>query len=1143
MLAGILRRAASVGGLASPAPRASLADDGEGADEAGEEAPLSGPLQAFNHTGRPLSGPYALPPDRGSDGPSGAYDRPDTPDSVASDSSGRGASSTGMGRAVNAPPARFGLALPPSDHAFWRTPDAPQQALSVLASVERERAAAQVAQRALTSAAEFLTKKNAKLKADLTAAKAQLEALGGGAAGGAEAAAASRRASARDGEAEQQRQQQQHASERAVDSQALGAAQAEVKALRRRVAGLEDALSDSERRHARALRAAQEAGQASASTPAGRGTPGRPGSAPGHMAGSTPGGAAGGRPPSGFVADDVITAGLRDELADANDRIDELEARLEDAAATARAGADAADAAIAAERAKTQAALAALAAASGGSATPSGQVAALRAECEQLRNQAAAAQAKCDQLQRRLRGGDVAVRAERVAAQLEATREAEAQVEALQAELARVKGELSFTSSPSAPSAPQAGDQEEQQRVIDALRAELAATQAALARSRSAARSEVSASSPREVSDLHGAVAAARATAEDASRRCAAAETALRRERATAAEAVSAERTARLAAEAALRRGANSSVALGAPTAAAFTALKQRLDAAEASLVEVTRERDAALTELSNASLAEVERLQSEIDDDLASSREAQSLRGRVEALTQQLREAQAVAAQAQERAAAAERSLEVQAGRMLASQAESSSSATEEAVSLRAALERERAMSRETEEAMLAEAQAQAQTAAALTSQLEVATAALLDTQAALAREQELRAQAEAEAAAGQAAATVPQVHEEDMRQLHAAVQACDAQRQQLLRLEAEFTELHGAFHDLASRLRQAEAAHAELLAAATAREAALQADVTSLAEEAEAAHVHAAAVDSRAAEVQAALEETLEQLAMTRQALTEKPPPGAEAAAVMAARESARASERARYEKQVSQRLEAAHAQWQAERAALQKAAARVDALAEEVVRERAAAEEARAEAAALRRRVAQAARDGSDSEAEEEDSFADAVDHARAAGNPQDVAAVSLAAEEAAALRSALASIAAQRATAEVQAAQAAQRASEAEGVILDLRHELQDRQQALDELRARHDALATAAAAAPAEHDVGGVGPSRSEGGSQTDDAGVVSFLTHDDLDGQPEEGEPDAALAAFELAADALQQRMRRACSLPVREWGAATRVM
>ena len=1142
MLAGILRRAASVGGLASPAPRASLADDGAGADEAGEEAPLSGPVQAFNHTGRPLSGPYALPPDRGSDGPSGAYDRPDTPDSVASDSSGRGASSTGMGRSANAPPARFGLALPPSDHAFWRTPDAPQQALSVLASVERERAAAQVAQRALTSAAEFLTKKNAKLKADLTAAKAQLEALGGGAAGGAEAAAASRRASARDGEAEQQRQLQQHASERAVDSQALGAAQAEVKALRRRVAGLEDALSDSERRHARALKAAQEAGQASASTPAGRGTPARPGSAPGHMAGSTPGGAAGGRPPSGFVADDVITAGLRDELADANDRIDELEARLEDAAATARAGADAADAAIAAERAKTQAALAALAAASGGSATPSGQVAALRAECEQLRNQAAAAQAKCDQLQRRLRGGDVAVRAERVAAQLEATREAEAQVEALQAELARVKGELSFTSSPSSPSAPQAGDQEEQQRFIDALRAELAATQAALARSRSAARSEASASSPREVSDLHGAVAAARATAEDASRRCAAAETALRRERATAAEAVSAERTARLAAEAALRRGANSSVALGAPTAAAFTALKQRLDAAEGSLVEVTRERDAALTELSNASLAEVERLQSEIDDDLASSREAQSLRGRVEALTQQLREAQAVAAQAQERAAAAERSLEVQAGRMLASQAESSSFAAEEAVSLRAALERERAMSRETEEAMLAEAQAQAQTAAALTSQLEVATATLLDTQGALAREQELRAQAEA--AAGQAAATVPpQVHEEDMRQLHAAVQACDAQRQQLLRLEAELTELHGAFHDLASRLRQAEAAHAELLAAATAREAALQADVTSLAEEAEAAHVHAAAVDSRAAEVQAALEETLEQLAMTRQALTEKPPPGAEAAAVMAARESARASERARYEKQVSQRLEAAHAQWQAERAALQKAAASVDALAEEVVRERAAAEEARAEAAALRRRVAQAARDGSDSEAEEEDSFADAVDHARAAGDSQDAAAVSFAAEEAAALRSALASIAAQRATAEVQAAQAAQRASEAEGVILDLRHELQDRQQALDELRARHDALATAAAAAPAEHDAGGVGPSRSEGGSQTDDGGVVSFLTHDDLDGQPEEGEPDAALAAFELAADALQQRMRRACSLPVREWGAATRVM
>ena len=1141
MLAGLIRRAASVGGLASPVPQHKFDDSADGDDV--EDAPLSGGVRAFAPDGRALAGPYAPPPDRGSDGlpPAGAYDRPDTPDSVASDSSARGASGPGLGRAALIPPARFGLALPPSDHAFWRTPDAPQQALSVLASVERERAAAQVAQRALTSAAEFLTKKNAKLKADLTAAKIQLEALNGGAVGGAEAAAASIRGS----EAEQQQLRQQHASERAVDSQAVVAAQAEVKALRRRVAGLEDALADSERRHAKALRAAQEAAQAgqASGTASARGTPARPGSAPGLVAGSTP--QAGVRTPNGFVADDVITAGLRDELADANDRIDELEARLEEAAATARAGADAADAAIAAERAKTQAALAALAASSrgDGGASPSGQVAALRAECEQLRSEAAAAQAKCDQLQRRLRGGGVAVRAERVAAQLEATREAEAQVEALRAELARVRGEQALvSSSPASPSAAQAGDLEEQQRVNDALRAELAATQAALARSRSAARSEGPASSPREVSDLQAAVAAARAAADDASRRCAAADAALRRERATAAEAVSTERTARLAAEAALRRGTNSSAALGAPTAAAFTALKQRLDAAEASLAEVTRERDAALTELSNASLAEVERLQSEIDDDLASSREAQSLRGRVEALTQQLREAQAVAAQAQERAVEAERSLETHA---MASHAESSSSskAAEEVVSLRAALERERAMSRETEEAMLAEAQAQAQTAAALTSQLEVATATLLDAQAALAREQQLRAQAEA--AAVQPSPPAPQVPEADLQQLHAAVQACDAQRQQLLRLEAEFTQLHEAFLELSRRLRQAEAAHAELLADATDREAALQADVTSLAEEAEAAHVHAAAVDSRAAEVQAALEETLEQLAMTRQALTEKPPPGAEAAAVMAARESARASERARYEKQVSQRLEAAHAQWQAERIALQKAAASADALAEEVVRERAAAEEARAEAAALRRKMTQASRDSIDSGGADADdaSFADAVDHAR--GDPgrgdstQDAAAASLAAEEADALRSALASIASQRATAEVQAAQAAQRASEAEEVILELRQQLEDRQEALEALRARHDALATAAAA-PAEQEA--LPPGEGESHSES----AVSFLTHEDLDGgQPDDegpGEPDAALVAFELAADALQQRMRRAIALPVRDWAAATRV-
>jgi hypothetical protein len=1142
MLAGFIRRAASVGVLASPTQPSSTFDDSADGDDA-EEAPLPGGVRAFARDGRALDGhSYALP-DRGSDRlpPTGANDRPDTPDSVASDSSGRGASATGLGSAANIPPARFGLALPPSDHAFWRTPDAPQQALSVLASVERERAAAQVAQRALTSAAEFLTKKNAKLKADLTAAKIQLQALNGGAAGGAEAAVASRRAS----EAEQQQLRQQHASERAVDSQAVVAAQAEVKALRRRVAGLEDALSDSERRHAKALRAAQEAAQASQASglASASGTPARPGSAPGLVAGGTP--QAGVRMPSGFMADDVITAGLRDELADANDRIDELEARLEDAAATARAGADAADAAIAAERAKTQAALAALAAASRGEggASPSGQVAALRAECEQLRGQAAAAQAKCDQLQRRLRGGDVAVRAERVAAQLEATREAEAQVEALRAELARARAEQTVSSSPASPSAAQAGDVEEQQRVIDALRAELAATQAALARSRSAARSEGPAPSPREVSDLQAAVAAARATADDASRRCAAAEAALRRERATAAEAVSAERTARLAAEATLRRGTNSSAALGAPTAAAFTALKQRLDAAEASLAEVTRERDAALTELSNASLAEVERLQSEIDDDLASSREAQSLRGRLEALTGQLREAQAVAAEAQERAVEAERSLEAHAQ---ASHGESGSSskAAEEAVSLRAALERERAVSRETEEAMLAEAQAQAQTAAALTSQLEVATAALLDAQAALAREKELRV--EAEAAAVEPAPAAPTVPEADLQQLHAAVQACDAQRQQLLRLEAEFTQLHEAFLELSRRLHQAEAAHAELLAEATAREAALQADVTSLAEEAEAAHVHASAVDSRAAEVQAALEETLEQLAMTRQALAEKPPPGAEAAAVMAARESARASERARYEKQVSQRLEAAHAQWQAERTALQKAAAGADALAEEVVRERAAAEEARAEAAALRRKWAQAARDSSDSDADDDDaSFADAVDHERGAdaglGNTPDAGAASLAAEEAAALRSALASIASQRATAEVQAAQAAQRASQAEAVILELRQQLDERQEALEALRARHDNLATTTAA---EQEAGSASSSP---GEDTQAESAVSFLTHEDLDGgQPGDegaGEPDAALAAFELAAEALQQRMRRACSLPVREWAAATRVM
>ena len=503
------------------------------------------------------------------------------------------------------------------------------------------------------------------------------------------------------------------------------------------------------------------------------------------------------------------------------------------------------------------------------------------------------------------------------------------------------------------------------------------------------------------------------------------------------------------------------------------------------------------------------------------------------------------MAAQAQERAVEAERSLETHA---MASHAESGSSskAAEEAVSLRAALERERAMSRETEEAMLAEAQAQAQTAAALTSQLEVATAALLDAQAALAREQQLRAQAEATSV--QPAPPTPQVPEADLQQLHVAVQACDAQRQQLLSMEAEFTQLHEAFLELSRRLRQAEAAHAELLADATAREAALQADVTSLAEEAEAAHVHAAAVDSRAAEVQAALEETLEQLAMTRQALAEKPPPGAEAAAVMAARESARASERARYEKQVSQRLEAAHAQWQAERIALQKAAASASALAEDVVRERAAAEEARAEAVALRRRMAQAARDSSDSSGSEadDDSFADAVDHARGdpgRGNAQDAAAASLAAEEAAALRSALASIASQRATAEVQAAQAAQRASDAEAVIVELRQQLEDRQEAMEALRARHDALATAAAA-PAEQEAGNASSSPDVGSSHAESA--VSFLTHEDLDGgQPGDegpGEPDAALAAFELAADALQKRMRRACSLPVREWAAATRL-
>jgi len=1046
------------------------------------------------------------------------------------------------------------LALPPASHAFWRQPDAPQQALSVLASVERERAAAQVAQRALTSAAEFLTKKNAKLKAELSAARQQLEGVNNGGAGSRRAVGSASpggggvgvhaNAGQAPGPTLGTAAAASGGGEHGGDTQALQAAQAEVRALRRRVAGLEDALADAETKQARAV--AQAAQRPQQAQPDVGGGAHRMAPSPGVQQRQTGG-------HQSVAGVDIVSQDLREELEEAYERIDELEARLEDAAAAASAGADAADAAIAAERAKTQAALSAWAAATG-----DGAAAAARAECDQLRSQLAASQAKAEQLQRRLRGGDVAVRAERVAAQLEAVRDAEAQVEALRAELASVKASAAVGAmSPSV-------KVQEQERTIDELRAQLATAQAALA----SHDARVAQQRQSDVDDqsMGSALQAARTAAEDASRRATAAEAALRRERAVAAETLSAERSARQAAEAALRRGAGGAAALGAPTAAAFTALKQRLDACEATLAEVTRQRDAAQAELANVSLAEVERLQTEIEDDLAASREAETLRSRVDALTQQLQRVQESSAAAEERAMAAEQEVEELRSTMssettaaTASAASSSAlaAAEEEARVLRAALDREKARARETEEALLAEAQAQAQTASAMTAQLEVATAALLEAQAALTREKQNARAEVAEANSGMALAVDVEAH---VRQFQAALQAVEPHVLVLRRVKTECVELHDAFEALAARLRTAENAHAEFQAAAAAREAALEADVSSLAEEAEAAHAHAAAVDARAEEAQSALSEALSQLAVTRQALSGKPPPGADAAAIMAAREATRASERARYEKQLSQRLQMADDKWQAERAALAQAAASADALAAEVVSARAAAEEARVEAAALRQEldaVQATLRTRGNTSIHEDDTITAVVDasqHDTHYGNGSAVGAQATPppgdTEEVVALRAALAAIASQRAAAEAQAQAAEQRAAQAasaaevqQKLCEELRVQLEQSRSAMEsfcnqygvfvEERERDAALAAAEKLAAAA----AVDVSEVEGNNGGDN----EFLTHDDLQdatGADTSNGDDAALAEFVRAADALKLRMTHAASVPVSQWGA-----
>jgi hypothetical protein len=561
-----------------------------------------------------------------------------------------------------------------------------------------------------------------------------------------------------------------------------------------------------------------------------------------------------------------------------------------------------------------------------------------------------------------------------------------------------------------------------------------------------------------------------------------------------------------------------------------------------------------------------VERLQTEIEDDLAASREAETLRARVDALTQQLQRVQESSAAAEERAMAAEQEIEGLRSTMssestaaTASAASSSSlaAAEEEARVLRAALDREKARARETEEALLAEAQAQAQTASAMTAQLEVATAALLEAQAALTREKQNARAEVAEANSGVALAVDVEAH---VRQFKAALQAVEPHVLVLRRVETECVELHDAFEALAVRLRTAENAHAEFQAAAAAREAALEADVSSLAEEAEAAHAHAAAVDARAEEAQSALSEALSQLAATRQALSGKPPPGADAAAIMAAREATRASERARYEKQLSQRLQMADDKWQAERAALAQAAASADALAAEVVSARAAAEEARVEAAALRQELdavkATLRTRGNTSIHEDDTAVVDSSQHDTHYGNGSAVAAQATPpplppgdTEEIAALRAALAAIASQRAAAEAQAqaaeqraAQAASAAEEQQKLCEELRVQLEQSRSAMEsfcnqygvfvEERERDAALAAAEKLAAAA----AVDVSEVEGNNSGDN----EFLTHDDLQdatGADSSNGDDAALAEFVRAADALKLRMTHAASVPVSQWG------
>ena len=622
-------------------------------EEEAEEA--EGRLQAFDASGRPLGASFGAASPRGTA-------RGGDGDAVLRRLVGEGGS------------LRAGLALPPAEHAFWREADAPQQALSALAACDRERCAGAVAQRALGSAAEFLTKKNARLKADLADARAQLALLAAQTpphAAGAEAP--------QDLERERER-------ERARERDALEAAQAEARALRRRAEQLDDALAASERQR-KALKAAVSAGTASGASggasspsPFEQAPPFRPpsrGASRGRASPSPPTE----EPPAGA-------------LAAAQARVEELEGRLADAAALARSGADAADAAIAQERARATAALAALSQqqqqSSGDQAQPE-LLLQLQAQCAVLRAEAAQERSRATDLARRLRGGDVAQRAASAAAALEAERGTRRQIDALRADLAaaRASGDGGIGGG--------GGGGAE----LSFAREELARAQEELAVVRGGWESFRAGAAERE--------AALQAASDASSRRAAAAEGALTRERAAAGSAVEVEREARRTAEAALSRASAAAAALSGPSAASVAALRQRLAAAEAALEAVSCERDGALAELSRAGLADVERLQAQIDDELAMARDCDTLRGQLGALAGQLRAAQAVASEASARADAAEAAAAAadaaaeadaqpcgDAAELSAAQAQAAG-AVEEARGVRAALELERSRARDT--------------------------------------------------------------------------------------------------------------------------------------------------------------------------------------------------------------------------------------------------------------------------------------------------------------------------------------------------------------------------------------------------------------------------------------------------------------